>query len=71
MDKYEIGNMAGLVWQILNNKGKLSFEQLQEETMLGSESLFAAIGWLAREDKIDFDEQDGITRFYVFHENYY
>ena len=71
MDKYEIGNTAGLVWQVLNRKGKLSFEQLQEETLLDAESVATAIGWLAREDKIDFDEQNGIICFYVYNERYY
>ena len=71
MDKEMIGNLAGIVWRTLNEKGKLSFEDLQRETMLDSESVNAAIGWLAREDKINFDEQNGITAFYVYHENYY
>ena len=71
MDKEMIGNLAGIVWRTLNEKGKLSFEALQRETMLDSESVSTAIGWLAREDKINFDEQSGITAFYVFHERYY
>ena len=31
----------------------------------------AAIGWLAREDKICFDEHNGISTFYVYQEKYY
>ena len=71
MDKEMIGNLAGIVWRTLNEKGKLSFEELQRETLLDSESVSTAIGWLAREDKISFDEQNGITAFYVYHERYY
>lgn len=71
MDKEMIGNLAGIVWRTLNEKGKLSFEDLQRETMLDAESVSTAIGWLAREDKINFDEQNGITAFFVFHERYY
>ena len=71
MDKEQIRNLAGIVWRTLNEKGKLSFEDLQRETMLDSESVSTAIGWLAREDKIEFDEQNGIIAFYVFHERYY
>ena len=71
MDKEQIGNLAGIVWRTLSEKGKLSFEDLQHETMLDSESVNAAIGWLAREDKINFDEQNGITAFYVYQERYY
>lgn len=71
MDKEIIENIAGIVWRTLNEKGKLSFEDLLRETMLDSESVSTAIGWLARENKINFDEQNGITAFYVFHERYY
>ena len=71
MDKEMIGNLAGIVWRTLNEKGKLSFEALQRETMLDSESVSTAIGWLAREDKICFDKQNGITAFYVYHECFY
>ena len=71
MDKEQIGNLAGIVWRTLNEKGKLSFDDLQRETMLDSESVSTAIGWLAREDKICFDELNGITAFYVYKEYYY
>ena len=71
MDKEMIGNLAGIVWRTLDEKGKLSFEDLLRETMLDSESVSTAIGWLAREDKIYFDEQNGITLFYVYKEYYY
>ena len=35
------------------------------------EEIGTAIGWLARENKIEFDEQNGITSFYVYQERYY
>ena len=71
MKKEEIGTLAGIVWRALNEKGSLSFEDLQRETRLDTESVCTAIGWLARENKIEFDEQNGITSFYVYHERYY
>ena len=71
MDKEMIGNLAGIVWRTLNNSGKLTYEELMRETMLNLESVSTAIGWLAREDKIFFDEQNGTTVFYVYHEMYY
>ena len=71
MDKEQIGTLAGIVWRALNEKGLLSFEDLQRETRLDSESVCAAIGWLAREDKICFDEHNGISTFYVYQEKYY
>ena len=63
MKKEEIGTLAGIVWRALNEKGPLSFEDLQRETRLDTESVCTAIGWLARENKIEFDEQNGITSF--------
>ena len=66
-----IGNLAGIVWRTLNEKGELSFEDLQRETMLDSNSVSTAIGWLASEDEIYFGEQNGITVFYVYHECFY
>ena len=71
MNKEQIGILAGIVWRALNEKGPLSFEDLQRETLLDSESVCAAIGWLARENKIELDEQNGITSFYVYQERYY
>ena len=54
MNLHDIGTSTGIVWQPLNSKGRLSFEELQSETQLGTVLLAAAIGWLAREDKICF-----------------
>ena len=71
MKKEEIGTLAGIVWRVLNEKGSLSFEDLQRETLLDTESICTAIGWLARENKIEFNEQNGITIFYVYQEKYY
>ena len=71
MKKEEIGTLAGIVWRALNEKGSLSFEDLQRETRLDTGSVCTAIGWLARENKIEFDEQNGITSFYVYQERYY
>ncbi len=71
MNKEEIGNIAGIVWRTLNDKGPLSFEGLQREAQLDIKSVCTAIGWLARENKIEFDEQNGISTFYVYQEKYY
>ena len=71
MKKEEIGTLAGIVWRALNEKRSLSFEDLQRETLLDTESICTAIGWLARENKIEFNEQNGITIFYVYQEKYY
>lgn len=58
MDKHEIGANAGKVWQLLSNNVKWSIKDLQETAGLSEVELYSAIGWLARENKIDFDNSD-------------
>lgn len=54
------GANAGLVWAALNKSGRLSIKELKKETKVKAEKeLYAALGWLAREGKIDSAEKDG------------
>jgi len=48
----EFGLNAGKVWHTLNIWGPLKEETLQKTTRLKEENLSAAVGWLARENKI-------------------
>jgi hypothetical protein len=48
----EFGQNAGKVWQTLNEKGPLSETKLINTTFLNEHQLRAAVGWLARENKI-------------------
>ena len=60
MDKHQIGLNAGIVWHLLNNNKRWTYCELKEASGLSDRDLDAAIGWLAREDKIDFDcEHEG------------
>ena len=71
MDKAQIGENAGIVWRTLESKGSLSFEELQTETNLDLLQEFTAVGWLAREDKISFNKENGITSVRIYQEKYY
>jgi protease II len=54
-----IGTNAGLVWSTLNSAGKLSVNDLKKQTKIRTDKvLFAALGWLAKEDKLIFSEKD-------------
>lgn len=53
--KEKIGTNAGLVWQSLN-EGAKELKALKKATKLTDKDLYAALGWLAREEKINFDE---------------
>lgn len=55
MNKMQIGTNAGVVWNLLKDNGHWEYDQLKAASGLSDRDLNAAIGWLAREDKIDFD----------------
>lgn len=54
----KIGNNAGLVWSALVN-GELNVKAVKKATKLTEKDLNLALGWLAREGKIQFNEVDG------------
>lgn len=58
--KKGIGINAGILWRLLNDKGMLSLRELGENTNLNSFDLGMALGWLSRENKINFSEKNGI-----------
>lgn len=63
MNAEAIGAWAGLVWQALNEADTLGIKQLKKITKLKDKETFAAIGWLAREGKVEIqsnpdDEKD-------------
>ena len=69
MDKYTIGNNAGILWNLMNRAGSpQNFEDLRQKTHLSDAELYAAIGWLARENKIEIEVEDERHTF-VFYLN--
>ena len=71
MDKNSIGTNAGIVWNLLSNNKHWEYEQLKAASGLSDRDLNAAIGWLAREDKIDFDMEAGGHDKLFLHVNVY
>lgn len=53
-----IGYNAGLVWNALNDADALGLKQIKKVTKLKDKELYAALGWLARENKILIAEND-------------
>jgi len=49
----EIGNAAGVVWEFLNQQGETVLVTLKDRTGLSEGILFMALGWLAREEKVN------------------
>ncbi|MDR1682793.1 MAG: winged helix-turn-helix domain-containing protein [Candidatus Symbiothrix sp.] len=59
--KEKIGNDAGRIWSVLNEAGTKSVKELKKLTKLTEKEIYAAIGWLAREEKLCFGEnEDGV-----------
>jgi cytoskeletal protein RodZ len=50
----DIGQVAGLIWQLLNENGEQSPASIKSSLGVSSDLVLAAIGWLAREDKLWF-----------------
>ena len=48
-----IGTNAGLIWQALATADALGVKQLKKTTKLKDKEVYAALGWLAREGKIN------------------
>ena len=68
MDKREIGLIAGKVWQLLSDNAKWDYGTLKKKSGLKDKELGAALGWLAREDKIEFyqEESEESAELYVY-----
>lgn len=52
----KIGFNAGKVWTVLDESGRLSLKDLRKQTKLTEKEIYAALGWLAREDKVEIEE---------------
>ncbi len=51
-----IGAWAGLVWNALADAQTLGVKQLKKITKLKEKELYAALGWLGRENKITIQD---------------
>lgn len=52
-----IGHAAGLVWKHLNENGDSSVSKVAKETGINKNDIHRAIGWLAREEKINIEKK--------------
>lgn len=50
-----IGANAGLIWNALNEADAMGIKQLKKATKLKDKEVYAALGWLAREDKVNIN----------------
>lgn len=54
MTTEHIGMLAGQIWDTLNKYGPLTPNKLEMMTEATRKDIHFALGWLAREDKINF-----------------
>lgn len=64
MNKNDISLNAGRVWQLLSNYAKWDYGALKRKSGLKDKELGAALGWLAREDKIVLHQES--EELYIF-----
>jgi hypothetical protein len=49
----QVGETAGKIWHLLSDEGPQTFAQLKKKLDGSGEIVSFAVGWLAREDKVD------------------
>ena len=54
--KEKIGTNAGAIWTDLDASGKKTLKDIKKACKLSEKDMYAALGWLAREGKIAFNE---------------
>lgn len=59
--KTKIGEVAGSVWETLGEKEEVAVSRLPQILKEKGEIVYQALGWLARESKIDFHRKEGKT----------
>lgn len=55
--KEKIGTNAGAIWSYLDEVGAKGLKDVKKVCKLTEKDMYAALGWLAREEKIEFDTQ--------------
>jgi hypothetical protein len=53
----QIGETAGIVWQVLDDEGSVPLTKLVKKVSAPRDQVMQAIGWLAREDKLLIEEE--------------
>jgi len=57
----QVGETAGKIWHLLSDEGPQTISQLKKKLNGSGEILSFALGWLAREDKVDITQDKKIV----------
>jgi hypothetical protein len=66
--KARIGEMAGRVWRSLEEREDVAVSSLPQILKEKGEIVSQALGWLAKEDKIEFRKKEGKTHVSLSYE---
>ncbi|MDL2223004.1 winged helix-turn-helix domain-containing protein [Bacteroidales bacterium OttesenSCG-928-M11] len=56
--KEKIGNDAGRIWNLLNESDAKSVKELKKALKMNDKEIYAAIGWLSREEKLECEKKE-------------
>lgn len=54
--KEKMGVNSGVIWEYLDAEGKKTLKDIRKDCKLTERDAYAALGWLAREGKVAFNE---------------
>lgn len=57
-----IGEMAGKIWHELHENGEMTTTKLKSRLKSDAFTLNAALGWLAREDKVELNKSGSTVK---------
>jgi hypothetical protein len=58
MEIIRLGYAAGKIWQVIDKNKIIKISDLKKITRMDIKDLYLALGWLARENKVQFFEKD-------------
>lgn len=61
----QIGETAGEIWRLLNQRGPMTITALLKEIDEPRDLVMQSLGWLAREDKLEIEENGRSKSFSV------
>ncbi len=53
----QVGEAAGKIWHFLNDNGPQTLAQIKKKLNGSGELVVFALGWLAREEKVDISQE--------------
>lgn len=65
MDKNSIRTNADIIWQLMTYNMSWYYRDLKEKSNLSDKDLWASLGWLARENKIEFETNSTEEKIYL------